>query len=415
MKRLIGVMLAFGILLATKTLILIPYNTPGIDFDKHYYAAEALVKGMSPYTSHGLYLSFNYPQFVAWTNLPLLLCKNVGNAETAWDIFNMILVFLTALVVCIGYKPGRHGLSSASDSLNLLDTHWWIPGLFFTFFFAPNTDGISDGNVSSWVLIFITLLGWAVLRGKEYTIGLLIALSSLIKVMPVLLIIPYLIGGKRKVLLGAGIVWGAYILILAITGTLGYEWFYITKVLPNIGEYWDDISYSLPYVILRYTSKTLYHNPEILRLATLIWNLALIISYVLVCFINRDIFKRKDGHIMLFAMGTILLPFLPPLLEYHHLVWTFPGLLLTFYLIWKGMIPRRYWWAMFTGFFFLSITGPFANVSNFKHFSFLALTPVFSLFLYLYYAVIVSNKIALTREASPSISHNTHAPKDTHH
>ncbi|MBN1901241.1 DUF2029 domain-containing protein [Candidatus Sumerlaeota bacterium] len=383
-RILLGVMLAISLSLAAKVLIFHPLNTTGVDFDKHYYAAEAIVNGTSPYTSHGLYLSFNYPQFVAWINLPLLLFKNVDHAEKAWDIGNVILLFLTAFLVCKGYKPGTHQISGTPEELNLIDSHWWIPGLFLTFFFSPNTDGIIEGNISQWTLFSITLAGWAIVRKRDFSIGAWIAIASMIKVMPALLILPYITGRRGKVLAGAGIVWGIYLLILLITGTWGNEWFFITRVLPNIGEYWDHISYSVPYVALRYGSKRMYQDPGCLRLASLVWNLIWVISYIVVCLRYRENIKREKGDMLFLVMGMVLLPVLPPLLEFHHFVWSFPGLLITYHIFWKGIIPLRRIYPLFIGFLGLSAVGPFADVIYINNFSLVAFAPLFGICIYIF-------------------------------
>jgi|GEM_PF-723831 len=396
---LLGVLLLVSLIFGIKEMILVPYGTPGVDFGKHYFAAKYLVNGKSPYNTGDLYLSFNYPQFVVWTNLPLLFFNDVGEAEKAWDVFNVILVLLTGALVIGGYKPGLHSIPSfPEEPANMLNRYWWILALFFTFFYHPNTAGISQGNVSSWVLIFIALLGWAVLRGKHIATGVFIALNSLIKVMPFFLIIPFIIGRRKKVLLGAGAVWGIYFLVLLFTGTLKYEWFYVTKVLPNVGEYWGSVSYSLPYVVLRGVSRELYENSQVLQLTSTLWVAGMLVSFVYICWKGRALWKTEQGGILFFTLGVFFLPLIPPLLEYLHFVWSFPGFLTAYYLLWKGKAPSQYYWVFFGCFFILSMAGPLANVYHPGFFSLLAITPFIGLTLYICWGTMI---LSMARTKNP--------------
>ena len=400
-KQIIATLLFLTLVLAVKRLIIFPHGSPGIDYAKHYYAAEKVIKGGSPYVGDGMYLSFNYPQFVAWINIPLLIFGDVGQAKRAWDVFNIFLVLMTAGVAIWGCKPTGKGLSkpypdslpgnnaspgeaySGRSASRLFGGAWWAPVLFITFFYSPNTDGIRPGNIAPWVLFSTTVLGWLIIREKEYGVGVLIALCSLIKLMPALLIAPYLIGRRRRVLLGASLTWIAYLLLLLFTGAARNEWFYLTRVLPHIGQKWSYVSYSLPYVFARHFARSLYDNPHSMKLLTMIWMSLLLISYLVMCGWRRDLMREKKGHILIFTLGVLLLPILAPLLEYHHFVWAFPGFMCIFYLVWLGGMPGWYIWLCFWLFLGLSVAGPMAEVFRIGGFNPIGFTPPLGLLLYI--------------------------------
>jgi len=403
MGILTAVLFSAALLLSVERVVLVPYNAPGIDFGKHYHAAWRVIAGESPYTGERLFLSFNYPQFVAWCNVPLALFRSEKAAEKAWDAFNVILVLFTLGVAVLGYRPRKekNPLSekgsmeqkpASSPELTALFTRrWWVLAAFLTFFFTPAMDGLLQGNLSPWVLFSITLLGWVVYRDREEWTGVLIILCALIKLMPILLLIPYLLAWRKRVLRGAALTFACYLLLLIGTGAIGNEWYYITRVIPGIGSRWAHVSYSIPYAFSRYFLPSLYENTGGLKWISIAWDLILVGSYVLVCLKLRGLMKERWGRILLFIIGVLLLPLLPPLLEYLHFNWCFPGLLLTALLGIHGVIRGGDLFAALAGFFLLALCGPAADVIAPGRYSFLAFAPVIALFLYILFIRIAWN------------------------
>jgi hypothetical protein len=323
------------------------------------------------------------PKF-SWMSLPLLLFPDIRSAEKAWDLFNVFLIFLTAAIVIFGFRPRRAPSNEADRTpFEMLKRHWWIPAIFLTFFFYPNTDGLVQGNLSPWVLVTMTLLGWMVVTNRETGIGVMIALCSLVKIMPFLLVIPYLAGWRKKVLRAAGMVWGIYFTVLLVTGTWKYEWYYITKVIPHIGAYWHYVSYSLPYVLMRIISQKAYYNAGLMKWVSGIWVLVMIGTYIIICWRSRLRIREEGGHALFFALGTLLLPLLPPLLEYHHFVWFFPGMVIIILYFLKHPPPWTSSILILILLLLLSIAGPMADVFYFEHYSLIGFTPVFGLILYI--------------------------------
>jgi len=376
-------LLFLTLFLAFKGLILYPFTAVGVDFGKHYIAAQRVLKGESPYTGDDMYLAFNYPQFVAWTNLPILIFKNPAVAEKAWDVANVILVLLTAIVAAVGYRPDEKWLASH------INVPWWSIALFLTIFYSPNTAGMRPGNLSSWVLLFITLLGWAIYRQKDVLTGVLLILSALLKVLPIFLLIPYIMARRKKVLTGAGASLGIYFLILLVTGTLKNEVFFITHVLPNVGEKWSVISTSIPYVVTRHHFPATHSNPVAMREISVLWSLIVILPYLWVSFRYRRVLWSADGEILFFVIGVILAPLVPPLLEYHHLVWVFPAMLLTFHLAQRGLLRGAYLAIAGLGFFWLCISGSLADVIYFPGFPFLSTNAFVLILLYIAFIIVL--------------------------
>ena len=399
--KLFWFFLIICIFIGIKELIIIPLRIEGIDFWKHYYVAEHLVKGESPYTGD-LYLSFNYPQFVAWLNLPLLIFKNIKDAERAWDIANIILVIFSACVVIWGYRPAGQGVGTfieLSSGHSRLFLPWWLVAIFLTLFFSPSTDGLRPGNLSSWVLIFIVLAGWGIHRGKDTWTGVMIALSAMIKIMPIFLLIPYILTGKKKVIAGASITFGIYIIILFVTGSVGNEIYLVANVLPHLGVRWMEVSYSIPTVITRHLFHSVHENPQQMQFIFHLWSLLLFISYMATIWINRQIIKSKKGEIFIFIIGTLLIPVISPLLEYHHFNWSFAGLLLAFRLAREKLITGIPLAIIMAGYFWLSIAGRVADVFSFRGLSVLSFNAPVALILYTVFVMRLWNLNRLCRDA----------------
>lgn len=384
-QKIFWLLFIICIFIGIKELFIIPLRTEGVDFWKHYYAAEMVVNGESPFIGD-LYLSFNYPQFVAWLNLPLLIFKDIKDAEKAWDVVNIILVLLTMCIVIWGYKPKHKGaetlvhISSGNTQITL---PWWLVAIFLTLFFGPNTDGLRPGNLSSWVLIFIVLAGWGAYQGKDVWTGIMIALSAMIKIMPIFLLLPYLIIQRKGIIIGAALTFGVYLLILLVTGTLGNEMFLVTDVLPNLGSRWIDVSYSVPVVITRQLFHTVHQNPQQMQLICNLWSLILFISYLATVWANRRVIKSREGEYLIFIIGTLLMPILSPLLEYHHFNWSFAGLLIAFHLAREKLIRGKSLAIILVGYFWLSIAGRVGDVFSFPGLSVLSFNAPVALIMYI--------------------------------
>jgi glycosyl transferase family 87 len=396
-KILLAALLFLSIILIFKYVILFPYGSVGIDFDKHYIAAKRVLAGESPFDGE-LYLSFNYPQFVAWINLPLAFFSDVGKAKLAWDICNILLLLATALIAIFGFRPSFNPAEKLDASGNVplgyfLLNQWWIAALFLTFFFTPNIYGLRPANLSLYVLFTITLLGWAVVKDARYMIGLMIAICSLVKVMPVLLIFPFIIARDKKVLTGAALCWSIYFFILLFSGTLRHEWYFVTQVIPHVGARWKEVSYSLTYVLCRRFFPSIYSS-SVMSIINAFWDIILFGSFLAVTWKRRDLVKTTKGNILIFIMGTLMLPLLSPLLEYLHFVWIFPGLLATFYLAWNGFPGKRNPVILIVFFFLLSVVGTMSEVVNFGVFPVMPLVPFIGFILYITSIITVLRGVA---------------------
>lgn len=383
---IIILLLLLSLFLAAKGIVINPARAPGIDYYKHYYAARHVVEGKTPYRGDGLFLAFNYPQFVAWLNLPLALFPSAEAAEPAWDIMNALLVVISALIIMFGYRPAHYEALKNDRSVTKYDLPWWILSLFAFFFYHPTIAGLRQGNVSSWDLFFITVAGWAVIKNKDYAAGVFIALSSLIKLLPALLIIPFIFGRRKKVIIGAVSAWGIYFLALLVTRTLDNEWFYFTGVIPKIGTKWAHVSYSIPHVMFRHLFPSLYTNPDITEGLSALWSVIIAGTFAGICFKARRLWHDHNNDILIVAYGMILLPLLPPLLEYLHFVWSLPALMATLIIIRSGSIKRTPAILIVAGFSGIALAGPFAEIVRLGRLSPIALAPFFALGIYVVYS-----------------------------
>ena len=206
----------------------------GIDFKAYYIAADMLRAGKDFYDveqqaqevqARGLPLNesyYIYPPLLAILFVPLTALP-IQLAAQAWFFLNMALYGACLVIVTRALHLHRH-----RAILPLL----WI----LAFLFPPALFTLYKGQVNIVVLFLLSLLYYACTLGRAVFAGVTLALASMIKVVPVLLL-PYHLW-KRQYLLGVtALVTMAIIAIVgwAIVGAGPHET-YLSSVLPRLAE-----------------------------------------------------------------------------------------------------------------------------------------------------------------------------------
>ncbi|MCU0493503.1 MAG: DUF2029 domain-containing protein [Chloroflexaceae bacterium] len=205
-------------------LVWFAFGRSGPDFWIHFRAVRAVARdGLPLYDLAGVaanHFGFSYkwpPFYVA------LLRPFVGFDGTlvlmGHRIVNMLLLALTAWLLL---RQARHWTIGAA--------------LLLLFNFRPATDTMAFGQVDVLMLCGFTLVLLAAMRGRDDLAGAVVAILSLIKIYPVLLMAFFLVQGRWQAVRGA-IVAGLACTAMSILA-FGWQthWFYLFNIVPIMGE-----------------------------------------------------------------------------------------------------------------------------------------------------------------------------------
>ena len=336
-----------------KYVLILPYIFPGVDFPKHHRAAVEIIHGRSPFTGRN-FLGFNYPLFTAWV-YSFLAPLSEAQAKIVWDVTNGILLLASlALLVCF-HRPcfdqaGASVNAAERDSLAWRTRRWWArhwPSLAALMMaaYAPIFMDFHCGNVEPLNVILLIALSAAMLRGAERTAGVLLAILCLVKILPVLFILPFAVAGKRRV------VWycigslGLYGAVLLATGWWRWEWFLFTQTLPNVGFQYHGLSSSLTSIAGRMFFFELMKSKAAYDLASRVVAAGALGLDLAILAASWRAWRAswRDG-LSVMSLSILLMT---PLLEYHHIVWALPAYLLLFVDYIEGRIGARFFaWAL---------------------------------------------------------------------
>jgi hypothetical protein len=174
-------------------------------------------------------------------------------------------------------------------------------------------------------MLAVAFIG-ALLAGRQLTAGFFLAMLCLIKMMPVFLILPLMLRRRWVVLAGwLGFMVG-YALVLAVTGRLGHEWFFVSTMAPEIPFHWREISGSMHRALLRFVLPEGWHeNRARFDLIAGIVTVGLIGVYGATMV---ALARRRLTTLRLMECGLLFVPLFSPLFESHHMAWALPVMLL---------------------------------------------------------------------------------------
>jgi hypothetical protein len=193
---------------------------------------------------------FKVPPFYGMLFLPFVF------QDGEWILFfhrimNVILLSATALVWCRMW--GLRVLSAAGMGALLLLN------------FRPMTDTLAFGQIDLALLLILTLALWALHSQHDILAGVLVALGTLLKIYPLLLLAFFVV--KRRWWALAGFVLGMLILNGLSIVVMGWEMHrvYLFEVLPRIGgtTSWVEnqtISGFLNRLVASPKESTIFHN-----------------------------------------------------------------------------------------------------------------------------------------------------------
>ncbi len=305
----------------------LPLHNPAVDYDKHWYAARAILQGESPYLGD-LYLAFNYPLFAGWLYLPLGWFDLAG-AFQLWTAMKLLEVLLGLALIAWLLRPRAEEIPEAPPAdpegrLRLALRAWWVPLVLLLFAnYQPMHVARIAGNIEPVIFLFVTLALVLVVRGRDGWGGAALAAAVLVKLAPVFILIP-LAAMRRWRAVGACLaVLVFYGVVLLVTGAWRTEMVLYREVLPAIPYHWQIISMSVHHTLADLAFPGLLESETGFRRYVFVLNAAMMAIYL--ALVGAWCMTRPEGRdgVNMLAFGTFMVPVFTPLLEINHFLWIF--------------------------------------------------------------------------------------------
>lgn len=356
-----------------------PLTSPASDYLKHWEAAKAVLAGRTPYYgAPDLYLGFNYPMFTAYA-FSYLGFLDFPTSKVVWTIGNAIFLVLGVVVAAVYLRPAIRTedttIAVGSDLCDAFRRHWVSVVVIATLNFHPLIRAFTQANIDPFEFLLLVIFAAALVKKCDGLAGGVLAAVTLVKVVPILLLVP-LVAVRRWRVIGfylGGLL--LYALILLLTGKWRMEAFLYADVLPKIGFQYLGISYSTHKML------AILWNPAALTSTTAYnqWVFAInaVLMLVMCGVCAYAFFRRRAQNEHLVAFGTVMLALMSPLLEYHHFVWAVPAYFLQMKSWAEGTISNRLMLLCvlaWVGLFFVRILNDF--VSPLFSFPYLSFSPL---------------------------------------
>lgn len=286
------------------------YTRQAPDFWILFRGAREWTRGGSMYditavlTNHFGHV-FKVPPFYGM--LFVLFVTMDGLTVLLWHrMMNTFLIIATALVWLRMWRLPLASLSAA--------------GLLIVFNFRPLADTLAYGQIDLVLLFLLTLALWALRSGRDAVAGALVALGTLFKIYPVLLLAFFVVKGHWRALVGFAV--GMMVcngIAIAIIGW-NEHLIYLTQVLPNIGgtTSWVE-NQTISGFLARLTdsprSATIYQNEMVRLLGTLISGAVSLAVCVLAL---RPTARESTGYALQYGMFLLLMVLASPAAWMHY-------------------------------------------------------------------------------------------------
>jgi hypothetical protein len=311
----------------------------------HVHAAVLIVLSLSAF-AHLIYsISFAYtrqaPDFWIlfrgareWTrggsmyDIEAVLTNHFGHVFKVPPFYGMLFVpFVTmdGLMVLLGHRMMNTLLIVATVLIWL--RMWRIPfvslsaaGLLIVFNFRPLADTLAYGQIDLVLLFLLTLALWALRSGRDTAAGALVALGTLFKIYPILLLAFFVVKGHWRALIG--FVVGMAVCNSIAVAVIGWDEHltYLTRVLPNIGgtTSWVE-NQTISGFLARLTdsprSATIYQNEMVRLLGTF---LSAVVSLAVCMLALRPTSRDSTGYALQYSMFLLLMVLASPAAWMHY-------------------------------------------------------------------------------------------------
>jgi hypothetical protein len=260
--------------------ILASFQSPNIDFKIYYYWSTHIQDGY-PYLKNGLfyyYPSFYYPPFWGWLISPLTHWE-YETARQIWNILNIfwMVLFFSMVIEWFKNRP-------------LFKESWYLWGfMLVALSFSPYLESMRHGQANIVILFLLTAVFWLYSRDKKVIAGMFLGLATMIKIMPIVLIIYW--GWKREWKLVLSALATLLFLGLSSLAILGWRTHYLflqdnNTYINFIKDHWLHQGNSSVYSFLREGQSEGYF-PRFLPMYQIAMGIAVLLALFLAYFVPR--------------------------------------------------------------------------------------------------------------------------------
>jgi len=338
-----------------------PFKDGGVvlktDFPSYYYGAAALSRGVNPYDVRLLaslaradgvdspVYPYLYPPLFASLLKPLARLA----PEKAEAIWTEVGVLLSGMVLCLTLflRVWDRGARSEARKMDLSEQLLSALLVLLLLVVLPFRQNIEWGQVNPLVLVLVLCaLLLSDQRKGEVLAGVCLAAAALVKVTPALLLVLFLITGRRRSVYGFFLgVLGLVLLSIIIDGWS--PWVHYLQFVPNMG-YGRNIeglfhpSVNANFSLSAFWIRALQGAGPVVRLVGMLSALTL---FVMVLYVGLRIRGGRSYHFLVLPF-MVLMVIVSPLAWRHHLVYLLPGVFLTVrYLASESGGSGRWVWA----------------------------------------------------------------------
>ena len=296
-----------------------------LDFQSFYGAAEAVKRDLDPYDAHvidaiaresdlrGPIYPYLYSPFVAY-GMSWLADVRHDLAQTLWSYMSIVAYGLSSMFAM------RCAVTKQAAG-------WLVVITALLAFALPLRGNINIGQINALVLALICAALWLAHSDRPFSAGFTLAFAVVIKIMPLVLALPWLLERRLRALVGlaAGLV-AAFLITLPFGGA--GAWLEFARRLPTMSHgstipglfpaktHW---SFSLASFYAR-----LFDSPSAVRIASIATIIALVAGIAFVA-------RRKSTEHVLLPLSVVMIV-ASPLAYTHHVIYLLPGLLLALHL-----------------------------------------------------------------------------------
>lgn len=303
------------------------------DFASFYYACKAVAVAGNMYDARFLdslaskdrvanhVLPYLYPPFFAIAAMQLSELQP-GVAQRVWDLLQVAVLSVVAVLAFL--------ILAVSSSSKRLD--WIVTTIIAAVIIVlPFRMNIDFGQMNFLVLLFIMLSLFLMNRDSDFLAGISLAVATLLKVTPVILLVAFFVSKRWKAVSGFCV--GMMILILItfdIAGTV--HWRQFLDFLPNMG-YARNVEGSFhPSIVANFSLAGFYMRVfvgegTVVRLMTMITGVFL---FAMLLYVHLK-YGSRETELFILLPYLLLMVVLSPVTWLHHVVYIFPGVVFSLF------------------------------------------------------------------------------------
>lgn len=302
------------------------YRSIGFDFTSYLLSSEAFLAGNNPYQTETVF-PFIYPLFLCVALIPLALLP-YWLSVFIWFSANLIALFYTAKRLLGAYRPAISG-----------KTFILLFCFSFLVLFGIISNNFLNGQINILILFLCTFFIWHYLHGKKAVAGWFLAAAIVIKLTPAILL-AYLFFKKEFKMIGLLLLQClvlALVLPLLIAGSQVfelYEYYFQTFIVSKLSAETREIGTN-SFALMPRLQMLFPQLPGLV-------SFCLSAVFVLAPVAYMQLFQKKKPQkvysyeLLVFALYMLGMLFLSPMSEKHHLIYTFPAVLVILVRIAEG-------------------------------------------------------------------------------